>query len=85
MARQPAVVPAFVGAEVIQNDVDLLTWIKPHDLVHEVQEFNPAPAPDVLGGHFAGQDIEGGKQSGGAIRWYSGLKPVTARPLGSLR
>jgi hypothetical protein len=56
MARQPAVVLGFVGPQVVQNDVKLLSRIKSDNFVHEVQELEAPPAFGVPGaGQPAGQ------------------------------
>src|SRR5260370_30408271 len=68
MARQPAVVFRFMGAQVVQNDVNLLSGIQTDHVVHEVQELDTPAALGVLAnGQLAGQHVEGGKQGGGTV------------------
>ena len=67
MALEPAVIFGFMGAEVVENDMDLTARIFGGNLVHEVQELDPAPSLIVLAPHLAGSDVEGRKQGGGPV------------------
>ena len=52
VAQQPAVVFGFVGAEVVEDDVNVPARIAPHHFVHEVQKLAPPPPTGVPTRHF---------------------------------
>ena len=69
MAGQPAIVAGLVGVEVVEDDVDLQVGIGMgrEDLVHEVEELDPAAALVVARGHEAGGHLEGGEEGRRAV------------------
>lgn len=67
MAGQPAVALRLVGVEVVEHDMDVALRVVGHDLVHEVEELDPAPAAVVAGPNLACGDVEGGEQRGRAV------------------
>src|SRR5215470_3726686 len=69
MTLEPAVALGLMGAEIIENDVEVLAWVGGDDAVHEVEELD-APATLFVGGdHLASGHLEGGEQGGGAVAY----------------
>lgn len=54
----------------------LTTWVRPHDLVHEVQEFAAPAAGVVPGFHLAGHHIQRGEKRGGAVAFVAVAEAV---------
>ena len=67
MARQPSVPLRLVGLEIIEHDVDLAVRVIGHDLVHEVEELDPPPAPIVSCLDLARGNVEGGEEGRRAV------------------
>ena len=73
MAFEPAVAFRLVGAEVVEDDMDLTVLIGFDDAVHEVEEFDASAAFVLAAGDLAGGDIEGGEPG------CRGVPPVVMR------
>ena len=67
VAPEPAIVPGFVGVEIVEDDVDGRVRVSGDDIVHEIEELDAPPPRLVRGGDLAGCYLEGGKQGGGAV------------------
>ena len=90
MAGQPSIPFGLVGAEIVEDDVDLAIGVIGDHVVHEVEELDAPPALGVLGLDLAGGDVEGGEERGGATplvlvgeareRPTAGQLEVTLRP-----
>ncbi len=85
LSQEPAVAPGLVGPQVVEDGVDLLVGVIGDHVVHEGEELGAAPALGVPGLDLAGRDLERGEQVVMPRRLHSCTKPVSARPLGSLR
>jgi hypothetical protein len=44
MELEPAVVLGLMGAEIVEDDMEVLVRIGGHEVIHEVEEFGAAPA-----------------------------------------
>src|SRR5215203_1031602 len=64
---QPSVPLRLVGVEVVEHDMDVAARVIGHDLVHEVEELDPASTPIVPGPNLARGDVKGGEERGGAV------------------
>src|SRR3954454_2796742 len=64
---QPPVPLRLVGVEVVEHDMDVAARVIGDDLVHEVEELDPASTPIVPGPNLARGDVKGGKERGGAV------------------
>ena len=71
VAGQPAVVPRFMGVEIIQDHVDLLVGIVGNDFVHKIKKLPTTtafvvPSFDLSCGH-----IQGDEQGGGSVSFIA--------------
>ena len=60
---EPAVVLGLVGVEIVENDMEFAARMLGDDAVHEVEEFDAAPALVLPSADLAGRHVEGRKQS----------------------
>src|SRR3954464_12892946 len=58
---QPPVPLRLVGVEVVEHDMDVAARVIGDDLVHEVEELDPASTPIVPGPNLARGDVKGGE------------------------
>src|ERR1700683_1296666 len=67
MALEPAIFFRLVRIQVVHHDMQITVRIGGHDLVHEIQKLPPPPSVVMARDHLSGSDVEGSKQSGGAV------------------
>src|SRR5262245_37768147 len=67
MAREPAIALGLVGAEVVENDVEVVAGIGGEDAVHKVEELEAPAALFVRDDDLTSGDLEGGEQGRGAV------------------
>ena len=56
-----------MAAEVVEHDMELFVGMEPHELIHEIKEFDPAFALIMAGMDLAGGDVQGCKKRSGAM------------------
>ena len=67
MTLQPPVFFRFVSVQVIQHDVHFPIRICGYDMIQEIQKLSAAPSEVVARNHLSGSNVQGRKQSGGAM------------------
>jgi hypothetical protein len=67
VALEPAVVLGLVGVEIVEDDMDGGVRMRGDDIVHEIEEFDPAPAIFVGCRDLAGGDLERREQRRSAV------------------
>ena len=64
---KPAIILRLMGIEIVEDDVDGGVRIVREDIVHEIEEFDPAATILVGGGDLAGRHFKGRKEGRSAI------------------
>jgi len=65
---KPAIILRLMGIEIVEDDVDGGVRIVREDIVHEIEEFDPAATILVGGGDLAGRHFKGRKEGRSAMR-----------------
>ena len=56
-----------MGAQIVQNHVQLFTGIEGNQLIHEIQKLTPAAAPIMARMDQPGRHLQSGKERSGAV------------------
>jgi len=73
---QPTVMFRLVDIEIVQDDVELLVWVKGHDSIHEVKKLPVATAVVVTNVYQSRGNLQSRKERDGAMPFIFMTEPT---------